>query len=37
MLIARYQDAVETSLVFREGAGQIDAALTVSIFKKFKI
>jgi len=37
MLITRYQDAVETSLVFRDSTGEIDVALTASIFKKFKI
>ena len=37
MLISRYSDTVETSLIFREGTGQIDVALTASIFKKFKI
>ena len=37
MLISRYQDTVETSLIFRESTGQIDVALTASIFKKFKI
>ena len=37
MLISRYQDTVETSLIFRESGGQIDVALAASIFKKFKI
>ena len=37
VLISRYQDTVETSLLFRENTGQIDVALAASIFKKFKI
>ena len=37
ILLSRYQDTVETSLLFRESTGQIDVAMAGSIFKKMKI
>ena len=37
VLLSRYQDTIETSLIFRESTGQIDVALASSIFKKCKI
>ena len=37
VLFSRYQDAIETSLIFRESTEQIDVALASSIFKKFRI
>ena len=37
ILLSRYQDTVESSLLFREEKGQIDVAMAGSIFKKMKI
>ena len=37
ILLSRYQESVESSLLFREVTGNIDVAMAGSIFKKMEI
>ena len=37
VLLSRYQDAVESSPIFRENQGNLDIAMAISIFKKLKV